>query len=507
MNISELGENEVNQYGEHVVLIYEDKEITNVQMGKCAKKLGNALKKLGVKRGDRVIIQMPNCPEVLQCFQAVWRIGAVVVPINFLVGEEETTYIYEDSGAKVIISSLDFLPKVEAGRLKVSAIEHVILINKEVPPNCLSYWKLVNENSDELEIEKTEDNDLAALIYTAGTTGRPKGVMHTHLSLHYNAKMQKESLESMNFPLGLTSVSILPLCHSYGIATMNSGSLLGAGKGKTILLNTFDVEKIFEAIDKYKANVLAAVPTMYVYMLLYPNPKKYDFSSMKYWVCGSAPLSLETWKNFKEKFGFEIIEGWGLTEAGANNSVNPFSGLKKVGSIGKPMKGTDIRIVDDDDNEVPQGTEGEIVIRGPMIMKGYWNKPEETARILKDGWLHTGDVGYVDSDGYFFITDRKKDLIIKGGENISPREVEEVIFSHPKVSEAAAIGIKDEVYGEDIKAFVVLKPGQTATENEIIEYCVERLKRFKSPKTVQFMTALPKSLVGKVLKRELRKLG
>jgi len=502
MNVSELAGNEIKRFGEHVILVFEDKEITNVEMDRWACRLANGLKKLGVKRGDRVIIQMPNCPEVLQSFQAVWKIGAVVVPMNFLIGEEETNYIYQDSGAKTVISSMDFLPKIEAGMAKVPAIKNLMLIDKEVPPGALSYWHIVKENSEEIEMEKTGDDDIAALIYTAGTTGRPKGVMHSHYSLYSNAKMQQDTV---NLPPGLVSISVLPLCHSYGMATMNSGSLIGGGK--LVLLNSFDVDKIFEAIETYKGNVMAGVPTMYVYMLLHPDPKKYDLSSMKYWISGSAPLALDTWEGFKGKFGFEIIEGWGLTEAGANNSVNPLDGVKKIGSIGLPMKGTVIKVFDDDGNELPRGQEGEVAIKGPMLMKGYWNKPEETESVLREGWLYTGDVGYVDEDGYFFITDRKKDLIIKGGENITPREIEEVIFTHPKVSEAAVIGIKDEVYGEDIKAFVVLKPGETATAEEIIEHCLKRLEKFKTPKEVEFLNALPKNLVGKVLKKELRKSG
>ena len=501
MNIARLAEDRLKEDVERVIIIFEGREITNVEMDRAARKLGNALKNLGVKRGDRVVLQMPNCPEVLQGFHAVWKIGAVVVPINYLVGEEETTYIYEDSGAKVVISSQAFLPKIRAGQSRVPTLETVILIDKEVPAGNLSYWPLVEKSSEQLDAVETEDDELAALIYTAGTTGRPKGVIHTHYSLYSNARMQYETIP---LPDGMTGVSVLPLCHSYGIATMNSG-LFRRG-GKIILLNSFNVESILASIEKCHANAMAGVPTMYVFMLLYPEPRKYDLSSMKYWVSGSAPLALETWNRFKEVFGFEIIEGWGLTEAGANNSVNPLEGLKKVGSIGLPMKGTEMRIFDDAGNVLPPGKEGEIVIRGPMLMKGYWNKPEETAEILRDGWLHTGDVGYVDEDGYFWITDRKKDLIIKAGENISPRVIEEILFKHPKVSEAAVIGIKDDVYGENIKAFVVLRPGQTATAEEIIEYCQTKLTSFLVPKEVGFMKALPKSLVGKVLKKELRKL-
>ena len=500
MNLAKLAEDRIKELGERVSLIFEDREITNVEMARVARKLGRALQDLGVRKGDRVILQMPNCPEVLQGFQAVWRIGAVVVPINYLVGEAETAYIYEDSGVKVVISSLAFLPKIRAARAKVPSLETLILIDPEVPEGTLSYWPLLEKSSEELDALETGDDELAALIYTAGTTGRPKGVMHSHYSLYSNARMQ---YESVYLPDGMTSISVLPLCHSYGIASMNNGLFR---RGRTVLLNSFNVETIFASIEKYRAEIMAGVPTMYVFMLLYPEPRKFDLSSMKYWICGSAPLALETWNRFKQAFGHEIIEGWGLTEAGANNSVNPLEGLKKVGSIGLPMKGTEMGIVDDGGNMLPPGQQGEIVIRGPQLMKGYWNKPEETAEILKNGWLHTGDVGYVDEGGYFWITDRKKDLIIKAGENISPRVIEEVLFKHPKVSEAAVIGMKDEIYGENIKAFVVLKPGEVATPEEITDYCQTKLTSFLVPKEVAFMKALPKSLVGKVLKKELRKL-
>jgi long-chain acyl-CoA synthetase len=501
MNLARIADERVKEQGELLSLIYEGKEITNVEIARESRRLARALKDLGVNRGDRVILQMPNCPEVLHGFRAIWRIGAVVVPINYLVGEEETTYIYQDSGAKVVISSSAFLPKIQVAKAKAPGLETVILIDPEVPQGFLSYPRLIEKKPEETEVVDMADDEIAALIYTAGTTGRPKGVMHTHFSLYENARL---GFETTPLPEGLVSVFVLPLCHSYGIASMNLG--LFRRRGMAILVNSFGVETIFAAIEKYRANVLAGVPTMYVYMLLFPEPKKYDLRSMKYWFSGSAPLALETFNRFKEVFGFEIIEGWGLTEAGANNSVNPLEGVKKVGSIGLPKKGTEMRIVDNEGNSLPSHKEGEIVIRGPMLMKGYWNKPEETAKVLRAGWLYTGDIGYVDEDGYFWITGRKKDLIIKAGENISPHAIEEVLFRHPKVSEAAVIGIKDDLYGEDIKAFVVLKPGQEATAEEIIEFCRQHLTRFFLPKEVAFLKALPKNLVGKVLKKELRKL-
>lgn len=502
MNLAHLAEERVKQVGEQVTLIYEDREITNFEMLRQSKKLSAALKKLGVQKGDRVIVQSPNCPEVIQAFGAIWRLGAVIVPINYLVGDEEIAYIYQDSGAKVVISRMDFLPKIKAGLAKAPQIEHVLLIDGEAGPPTASYRELVDKSPEMDDCESTMEDDNAAIIYTAGTTGRPKGVVHTHGSLYHNARMQHETVKD-DIPDGLTAVSVLPLCHSYGIATMNNSLFRTT---KTVLLSRFDLEQIFSSIERYRANILSGVPTMYVYMLLYPEPKKYDLGSMMFWFSGSAPLSLETWKKFKEVFGFEIIEGWGLTEAGANNAVNPIRGLKKVGSIGKPMVGTEMNIFDDEGRPLPPNTRGEIVIRGPQIMKEYWNKPEETKEAIKNGWLHTGDVGYVDEDGYYWITDRKKDLIIKGGENISPRMIEEVIYTHPKVSEAAVIGMKDEVYGEDIKAYVVLNPGEEATPEEIIEFCRGKLTNFYVPKQVVFLKAMPKSLVGKILKQELRKM-
>ena len=304
MNIAELAKKEVERFGEHVSLIFEDREFTNMEMMRAASRLGNALKELGVRRGDRVIIQMPNCPEVAQAFQAVYTIGAVVVPINFLVGDTETAYIYRDTGAETIISSPEFLPKIEACRTHAPAIKNVILIGDEVPPNMLSFKGLVEKSGDDLAIEETDDDDLAALIYTAGTTGVPKGVMHTHASLYHNARMQHETI---NLPPGLTAIGVLPLCHSYGIASMNYRAFLGGGTA--VLFNAFDPVKVFASIEKYRANIMAGVPTMYVYMLLIPELRKYDIGSMQYWLCGSAPLTLDTWNSFKKTFGYEITEG------------------------------------------------------------------------------------------------------------------------------------------------------------------------------------------------------
>jgi long-chain acyl-CoA synthetase len=502
MNLVELAEAKIRDSGEYVSAVFEGREITNVEAERTSQRLASALRNLNVKRGDRVLIQMPNCPEVFQSFAAIWRIGAVVVPVNHMIGAEESTFIYRDCGAETLISSSDFLPRIESCRANAPELKNVILVGRSVPKGCLSYRQIVDGSPEETSIASTDDTDLAAIVYTAGTTGQPKGAMHTHRSLYFAGKMLNDSVP---VPEGTVSVFVLPMCHVYGISCMVAAYFHKKGKG--IILSSFTVDKILEAIQTYRGHLFTGVPTLYVYMLLHPDPRKYDLSSMKWWISGSAALAPETWRGFKEKFGFEIIEGWGLTETGASGCINPADGPKKVGSIGRPMPGAQLKIVDDKDREVPQGQQGEIILRTPGMMGGYWKRPEETAEILRDGWVRTGDIGYVDEDGFYFITDRKKDIIIKGGENICPREIEEVIMTHPNVCEAAVVGVKEGVYGEEIKAFVVAKPGMQVTSQELNDHCCARLKRFKTPKDFTFMEALPKNLVGKVLRKELRKMA
>jgi len=345
------------------------------------------------------------------------------------------------------------------------------------------------------------------VLYTAGTTGRPKGVMLTHWNLYSNAKLAVLTAEFSNDDLmwrarDSIALLVLPLAHSYGLVVMNAGYLTGT---RYIVMPAFDAEPAMALIQKYRVTDFAGVPTMYVYMLNHPNFSKYDLSSVRSWGSGSAPLPVEIQKVFAQKISKPVSEGYGLSEYSPVVASNRRNSPLKKGSVGLPIYGTQVRIVDENDTPVEIGQTGELVVRGPCVMKGYYKMPEQTARALRNGWLHTGDIAKIDEDGYIYIIERKDDMIIRGGENIYPREVEEILYRHPAVAEAAVIGAPDALMGQAVHAFVVLKAGQTATEAELIEHCAASIAKFKAPKSVSFLDALPKNPIGKILRRELKK--
>jgi len=532
MNIGRGIEDNIRRFGEYHSLYFEGRWHTNVEMNHNANRLGNALKDLGVKKGDRVAVQMSNNPWLVSAFAAIYKMGAIIAPLSPLLRPDQAAHIYRDSGAKAVITSSDFAPRVlDAGR-QSPELQHVILVEGDDVPGTIPLHDIMSGNCSELKIEDTDNDDIAALIYTAGTTGQPKGVMHTHYSLYMNALSFYEYVlvhrsttlqvssrvfdprtlrfhEAVQQVSGvnrlMVSLAVLPLSHSYGIAFSNTGDLVG---GRTIMLRWWNVEEALKAIHMFRVTQIAAVPTMYAQMLESPEFSKYDLSSLEDCQCGAAPLPVEMALKWKERAGVDIREGWGLTESGAITAGQPGDLPPRYGSIGKCLlKCTTMRVLDEQGNELPPEQQGEIVVKGPTVMKGYWNLPEQTASTIRNGWLYTGDIGYMDRDGYFYITARKKDIIIRGGENVSPAEIEEILLQHPAVQEAGVVGIPDAMYGEEVKAFVVLSPDTAVSQHELISFCKERLPSFKLPKAVQIVESLPKNLLGKVLRAELRGMG
>jgi long-chain acyl-CoA synthetase len=499
MNLIELAEESFRKYGEYEAVYFEGKTYTNKERELEGRKLAHSLQNLGIKKGDRVMVIMSNCPEVIISYLAILKLCAIIVPVLFLYSEEEIAYILKDAGVRLIITENTFLQKIEQAIEMSKLPVKIISLGEVEKENVYSYENLIKKNPDKEIKEKIKDNDIAVFIYTSGTTGKPKGCMLNHHALYKNALIVSEAGVVKEGEVGLLA---LPLAHIYGIVVMNVGLIYGTSG---VLMRWFDAGQALKFIQDFKIESFAGVPTMYTYLIQHPDRKKYDTSSLKKCGCAAAPLSIELLKEFEKEFpSAKVYEGYGLTESAGGLAANRPNIKRKLGSVGIALPEMEIKIFDDNDKELPPNEIGEIVAKGPSIMTGYHNRPKETKETLKGGWLHTGDMGYLDEEGYLYVTERKKDLIIRGGINIYPKQIEEVLFSHPKISDCAVVGMPDENFGEEVKAFVVLKLGEKLTEEEIIEFCQKHLGKFKCPKKVEFKSYLPKNILGKVLKRELR---
>jgi long-chain acyl-CoA synthetase len=498
MSLTTLAEESLQQFGEYVSLTFEGRRFTNLDQDRAACRLAHVLRRLGVEPGDRVMVMLPNCPEVIQSYGAILKVGAVIVPVIFLLGDKEVGHILGDSEAKVVITSTDLLRKVEGQIGVLPSLRQVLVVDGEGDGRTLSLAAEMASERDRFTCFERRDDDLAVILYTSGTTGVPKGVALSHANLESNARSAAQLFE-----LDRTdwAVAVLPLSHSYGLTVMNAGHLLGT---RAALLRWFNPEDVLKTIQEFKAVSMSGVPTMFVYLLNYPDAARYDTSSMRFWGSGAAPLPVEIVEPFERKFGGTVLEGYGLTEASPVVSAHRLSGMRKLGSVGQPIPGVQVSIQDDGDSALPVGEVGEVCVKGPNVMVGYYRNPDETARTVRDGWLHTGDMGRLDADGFLYIVERKKDLIIRGGFNIYPREVEEVLYAFPGIAEAAVVGRADPLMGEEAVAFVVLRDGASATAEDVIAFCESRLARFKCPKQIRFVDALPKSPIGKILRKELR---
>ncbi len=489
--------------------------------------LAGHLHKLGVSKGDRVAIMLPNCPQAIIAYYATLSLGAVAVLTNPLYVERELEHQWGETGAETVFA-LDLLwPRVEALRRKLP-LKRIIVTGLQdylpFPKNLLfpfkarregnwvdvpfgadvfSFKQLVRGPAPTRPPVELLPDDLACLQYTGGTTGLPKGAMLTHHNLVASVTQIRTFLLQGHRDAEDRAVAVLPFFHVYGMSgVMNLGVHLAA---TLILLPRLDIAMLVDAIRDYHPTFFLGVPALYVAINSYPGIDKVDLTSIKACFSGGAPLPVDVIESFEARTGARIAEAYGMTEAASVTHVNPRRGVRKYGSVGVPIVGTDAKIVDVEtgQRELPPGEGGELLVKGPQVMTGYWNHPEETAQVLTDGWLHTGDIATMDGDGYFTIVDRKKDLILTAGFNVYPREVEEVLYQHPKVLEAAVIGLPDKVRGEKVSAYVVLKPGETATAAEIRAFCRERLAHYKEPRAVTFRDTLPKSMAGKVLRRIL----
>lgn len=516
------------RFPDRMALSFQGYQVTFRELNEMVDRFAACLYDFGIRKGDSVAILLPNLIPCVVSYYAVLKIGAITVMNNPLYSDRELDHQFNDSNSRVLITldllanrMIDLRPKTKIKQIVYTSIGDYLPFPKNLlfplvakkkklaadvkPAENLFKWKELLQKYPPLSAagDLTFD-DTAMYQYTGGTTGVSKGVILTHANL----SKQVQQIESW-FPRFNKGEEImlaaLPFFHVFGMSVaMNFAIYMGWGD---VLVPKPQPEPLLEAIRKFKPTFAPLVPTMYIGILNHPDITKTDLTSIKGCFSGSAPLPVEVIREFEEKTGAVIVEGYGLTESTPVTHVNPFAGGKrKVGSIGIPLPDTDCRIVDLDEgtSEVPVGESGELLLKGPQVMKGYWNMPDETAATLTDGWLHTGDIAKMDEEGYFYIVDRKKDMIISGGYNVYPRDIEEVFYEHPKVQEACSIGIPHPRRGESVKVFVVLKEGETATAEELIDYCNGKMAKYKLPTEIEFRNELPKTNVGKILRKDLR---
>ncbi len=489
------------RYGSKPALLFHDRQIPYTEVAERVDRTAAALADLGVEPGDRVALLLGNVPEFVYAFFGALRAGAVASPLNVMLTPEEVGYILADSGAKAVVVEFSFLPTILAVRDRLSSLRHVLVVGgPPAPPGTTSFEASLSRAGQPPDVTIGRD-DLAVIAYTSGTTASPKGAMLAHGNLLANLE-QMSAVPALAEAEDDVILCVLPLFHIYAL----NGILgLGISVGATALLvERFDPLETLELVPRHGVTVLFGAPPMFVAWLALPEDVRADLSSVRLAVSGAAPLPGAALAGFRDRFGVTIWEGYGLTETAPAVTTNALGAAPKADSIGLPLPGVEVRLVDERDEDVVEDDPGEILVKGPNLFRGYWGRQEETEAAIHGGWLHTGDVAYRDEDGYLFIVDRKKDLIIVSGFNVFPKEVEEALVFHPKVAEASVIGIPDERTGEAVKALVVLEPGQTATEDELIDYCRGSLARFKCPRVVEFLDALPKHATGKVIRRALR---
>lgn len=493
----------------------DGREFTYAQFAAAVDRAAAMLASHGIGKGDVVSLLMPNSAEYIIGYFACWKLGALAGPVNSLLKEHETQFVMNNSEAKAILVGSEFRERIEKIKGDLPHLKAVITFDDEASAGYARLQRIETESKNsrpEACVPSTPEacvpttpeacmpDDDAIIIYTSGTTGKPKGCLLTHGNLISNARQISQWL---GFTERDRLLTIMPLFHMNAVSVTTMSALYAGGS--TVVSPRFSGSKFWNIISDYQVTSFGSVATMLSMLLnTYPEgvPPGMKTDQLRFAMCGSAPVPAEVMKKFEETFNCPVIEGYGLSESTCRSTFNPPDERRRAGSCGLAI-GNEMKVVDDDDNEVPDGELGEIVLRGENILKGYFKNPEATERAFRGGWFHTGDVGYRDQDGFFYIVDRKSDMIIRGGENIYPREIDEVLYAHPAVAAAATIGVPDPLYGEEVAAFIVLKNGSNMSEQELIEYCKSELADYKCPKTVHFVKDIPKGPTGKLLKRVL----
>ncbi len=527
VTLYEMFQQSVQRFGTNTATHFMGREFSYNELNELVNSFAAALENLGVKKGDRVAIHLPNSTQFPIAYYAALSLGAIVVPCNPMYVARELAYQLKDSGAETIITLTRFYNTVKEVQRETN-LKNIIVTNiKDFFPGMLrTLYTLAKEKKegDRITLQpgdhtmldlinanrgkkaaavEVKPDDRAIFMYTGGSTGVSKGAVLLHRNLVANALQTKAWFTA--FTEGKEVIlAVLPFFHSFGMTTCLNMALLNGCK--LVMLPRFVLKDVLKTIDKQKPTLFPGVPTIYVAINNAPDLHKYDLSSIKVCVSGAAPLPVEVQQTFEKNTGGKLVEGYGLSETSPVTHCNPIFGKRVPGSIGLPFPDVDIKIVDVEtgEKELPIGEVGELCIKGPQVMEGYLNMPEENANSMRDGWFYTGDIAKVDEEGYTYIVDRKKDMVIAGGYNIYPRDIEEVLYTHPKIMEATVAGIRDPYRGETLKAYIVLKEGESMTEEEVIEFCKSKLAAYKVPKLVEFRAELPKTMVGKVLRRVLR---
>ena len=502
LNLATMLRESALAYPDKPVALYDGGRLTYAQLDALTDRFAVGLRAAGMERRETVGLQLPNIPQFLIAYFGMLKAGCIGVPLNVLLKAPELAYCLGDARARSLITWAGVADEAVKGAAD-AGVHTVYVVNTPGVPEPVvgrRFEELLAVDPETPPMEPTDPGDTAVIVYTSGTTGQPKGAELTHYQLYMNADTPGRLFGIRDDDVVLV---VLPLFHVFGLSSqLNVCVRFGATMS---LVPRFDPEKVLEVMQRDGVTIFEGVPTMYVALLHHPTLAEYDMTRLRIGVSGGAPIPAEVLDAFEERFGIVILEGYGLTETASTTTFNVSAAERKIYSVGKPIWGVEVQIWDDENRVLPPGADhiGEIVIRGVNMMRGYFRNPEATAEAFAGGWFHTGDLGYRDEDGFYFIVDRKKELIIRGGYNVYPREVEEVLYTHPAVAAAAVVGVPDERLGEEVKAYVETKPGTTATEQEVIDFMRTRVAAYKYPRMVEFRSELPKGPTGKILKKEL----